>query len=284
MNTSKAPTRNWDAEAAAFARDGFVVIPDALSPAQVAALNRSFTRYETEFADEWSRFSESFIHTADVLPHMSDFDTTIENPVVLPFLQRLLGDRLAFEEMSLMIRNPTDNVGELKGWHRDVIRAFDRRHEIKVLSVVYYLTDVGPQDHCFSIIPGTHDGPRGDLRPEDVRPGMEVDAIGPSGSAFVFHARCIHAGKLKLGSRPRRTIHLYYGTYGEPRSSEWTRIPPRLADKHDPALPPCLYAKARVTDIIDGTGRKPRDVPPDMTIAQMLIHVQRRANQRAPAP
>lgn len=284
MTVATPAARSWDAEVAAFQRDGFVVIPNALSPAQVAGLNAAFTRYETEFGPEWSHFSESFIHTADVLPHLSDFDATIENPVVLPFLQRLLGEKLAFEELSLMIRNPTDNVGELKGWHRDVVRAFDRRHEIKVLSVVYYLTDVTANDHCFSIIPGTHDGPRGDMRPEDVRPGMEIDAIGPAGSAYIFHARAIHAGKLKRGSRTRRTIHLYYGQYGEPRSSEWTTIPPRLADKHDPSLPPWLYAKARVTDIIDGTGRKPRDVPPDMTTAQMLIHVQRRANQKAPAP
>ena len=281
MTPATQPADRLDDTAAEFHRKGFVVIPDALSPAQVAALNSSFTRYETEFPNEWSRFSESFIHTADVLPHMDAFDATIENPVVLPLLGRLLGVKLAFEEMSLMIRNPTDQVGELKGWHRDVIRAFDRRHEIKVISVVYYLTDVTEKDHCFSIIPGTHAGPGGDLRPEDIRPGMEFDAIGAAGSAFVFHARCIHAGKLKLGSRQRRTMHLYYGQYGEPRSSEWTTIPPRLAYKQDPALPAWLYAKAHVQDIIDGTGRKPRDVPPDMTTAQMLIHVQRRANPKA---
>jgi len=274
MNPVATPADRWDSAVHDFQRDGFVVIPDALGPAQVAALNSAFTRYETGFPDEWSHFSESFIHTADVLPRMSDFDATIENPVVLPLLQRLLGDALTFEELSLMIRNPTNQVGELKGWHRDVVRAHDRRHEIKVVSVVYYLTDVTASDHCFSIVPGTH----------DVQPGMEVDAIGPAGSAFVFHARCIHAGKLKPGSRQRRTIHLYYGQSGEPRSSEWTTIPPRLSRKHDPALPPSLYAKAEVRDIIDGTGRKPRDVPPDMTTAQMLIHVQRRANQKAPTP
>jgi len=280
---ARVPDR-WDAAVDEFNERGFVVIPDALSPTQVAALNTAFRRYETDFAPEWSHFSESFIHTADVLPHMTEFDSTIENPTVLPFLQRLLGEKLAFEEMSLMVRNPTDLVGELKGWHRDVVRAFDRRHEIKVVSVVYYLTDVTKNDHCFSIIPGTHDGPRSTLRPEEVQPGMEFDAIAPAGSAFVFHARCIHAGKLKLGSQQRRTMHLYYGQYGEPRSSEWSTIPARLAKKHDPALPPWLYAKADVRDIIDGTGRKPRDVPPDMTTAQMLIHVQRRANQKAPAP
>lgn len=85
--------------------------------------------------------------------------------------------------------------------------------------------------------------------------------------------------KLKLGSTQRRTLHLYYERYGGPRTNEWTQIPPRLSMKHDPSLPPYLYAKAQVRETIDGTGRKPRDVPPGMTTARMLLHVQRRANQ-----
>ena len=81
MTPTTQPADRLDATVDDFHRNGFVVIPDALSPAQVAALNSSFTRYETEFPDEWSHFSESFIHTADVLPHMDAFDATIENPV-----------------------------------------------------------------------------------------------------------------------------------------------------------------------------------------------------------
>ena len=280
MNKPTQPADRWEASVQEFDRNGFVVIPDALSVAQVKNLNAAFDRYSTDFPEEWSHFSASFIHTADVLPRMSEFDQTIENPLVLPFLQRLLGEKMAFEELSLMVRNPTDSTGELKGWHRDIIRDFDRRHEINAISVVYYLTDVTASDHCFSIVPGTHQR-LVDLRPEDVTSGMEVDANGPAGTAFIFHARGIHAGKLKIGSTQRRTMHLYYERYGGPRTNEWTQIPPRLSMKRDARLPPYLYAKAQVLETIDGTGRKPRDVPPDMTTAQMLIHLQRRANQKA---
>ena len=263
-----------------FNKDGFVVIPNALSSSQLKHLNAAFDRYYHEFPQEWAHFSESFINTADVLPRTSDFDEVIENPVVLPLMQKLLGDKVAFEELGLMIRNPTDNTGELKGWHRDIIRDYDRRHEINAISVVYYLTDVTENDHCFSIIPGTHDRLL-DVRPSEVTSDMAVDAHGPAGSAFVFHARCIHAGKLRTGSAQRRTMHLYYERYGEPRTNQWTQIPPRLYLKDDPQLPPYLYAKAAVRATQDGVGRKPRDVPPDMTTAQMLLHVQRRANQKA---
>jgi ectoine hydroxylase-related dioxygenase (phytanoyl-CoA dioxygenase family) len=243
--------------AASFDQQGFVVIPDALSPPELASLQRAFERHVRAFPAEWTHHDESFVQTLNVLPHTSDFDIAIENANVLRLLRHLIGDDVTFEEMSLMIRNPTRRETDVKGWHRDTIRDYSRRHEITALSVVYYLTDVTERDHCLSIIPGSH-GPRVDLRPEEVVPGMEADIIGPAGSAAIFHTRCIHAGKLKAGSAMRRTMHLYYSRFGAPRLSEYTDIPPRLTEKRDPSLPPHLYAKAAVREVVDGVGRKPR--------------------------
>jgi Phytanoyl-CoA dioxygenase (PhyH) len=262
-----------------FDREGFLVVPGALEPAQVSRLDRAFLDHLELWPEDWARFSDSFITTPDVLPRTDAFDFAIENPKLRPLLEALIGPDFAFEELDLIQRKPVDDAGELKGWHRDIIRAYERRFEIMPISVVYYLTDVTEKDHCFSIVPGTH-GPRVDMRPEDVRPGMETDALGPAGSAFIFHARCIHAGKLKPRSAERRTIHLYFGQADAPRTSEWTTIPPRLADKRDPALPPKLYAKARMTQSVDGVGRRPRDLPPGTSTADQLLHVQRAANRK----
>jgi hypothetical protein len=270
---------DFDAAQAAFDRDGFLVIPGALTKAQVAATDAAFLRHLDRHPEDWARFSESFITAPDVLPRTDSFDHLIEVPMALRLMEKLIGPRFAFEELDLILREPTENVGELKGWHRDIIRAYERRFEIDAISVVYYLTDVGPSDHCFSIVPGTH-GPRADMRPEEVSEGMEFDALGPAGSAFVFHARCIHGGKLKLGSKARRTIHLYYGPADAPRTSEWTEIPPRLAGRRAEHLPPTLYAKANMKASIDGVGRRPRDMPPGTSTAEQLIRVQRAANRK----
>src|SRR5262249_6939027 len=158
--------------------------------------------------------------SVNVLPRTADFDFAIENPVTLNLLRRILGEEITFEELSIMIRNPTDNVRDVKGWHRDLTRDFDRRREIDAVSVIYYLTDVAESDHCFSIIPKSHNR-LVDLRPEEVTPGMEFDVVGPAGTALLFHACCIHAGKLKFASRQRRTLHLYFARSGQPRTSEW---------------------------------------------------------------
>ena len=268
-----------DQARAAFERDGFLMVPNALDSAQVRAIDAAFKTHLRAHPEDFACFSDSFITAPDVLPRTEAFDPVIENPRMFPLLERLIGPDFALEELSLIQRKPTDDVGELKGWHRDIIRAYERRHEIDAISVVYYLTDVAERDHCFSIVAQTH-GPRVDMRPQDVKPGMEFDALGPAGSAFVFHARCIHAGKLKLGSRERRTIHLYFGHAHTPRTSEWTEIPPRLANRRDPHLPPKLYAKASMQQSVDGVGRRPLGLPPGSSTAEQLMHVQRAANRR----
>jgi ectoine hydroxylase-related dioxygenase (phytanoyl-CoA dioxygenase family) len=195
-------------------------------------------------------------------------------------LLTLIGEKISFEEFSIMLRNPTDQVRDMKGWHRDLTRDYCRRKEIDAVSLVYYLTDVREGDHCFSIIPETHNR-LVDLRPEEVASGMEFDVTGPAGTALIFHARCLHAGKLKPNSRQRRTLHLYYARSDQPRTSEWSDIPERLHKKVDLALPRGFYSKWNVTEVFEGTGKKPRDIDPSMSTADILREVQRRANQAA---
>ena len=151
--------------------------------------------------------------------------------------------------------------------------------EIEYLSVIYYLTDVGPEDHCFSIVPETH-ARLVDLRPEEITPGSEVDVTGPAGTAIVFHGRAIHAGKHKPASRQRRTVHISYWSAGKPRAQEWTPIPRRLYERTNPLLPPQLYSKHAVTEVVDGVGRRPPDLDPSLPVADIIREVHRRASRR----
>ncbi|MEW5979469.1 MAG: phytanoyl-CoA dioxygenase family protein [Acidobacteriota bacterium] len=263
-----------------FEERGFVVLPNALSPAQVEGLNRALNHYLVEHPDEWVRFDESLVQTADVLPHTSEFDVSIENPLTLKVLEALIGPGISFEEFSMMIRYPTSRVEDIKGWHRDLTRDYARRLEIQAISLIYYLTDVTEQDHCFSIIPATHNR-LVDMRPDEVVAGSEVDVTGPAGTAVLFHARCLHGGKLKAHSRERRTLHIYYSRADLARTSEWTRIPERLYSKTDPSLPPKLYSKWNVTDIFEGTGKRPKDIDPTLSTAEAVKEVQRRAKLTA---
>jgi phytanoyl-CoA dioxygenase PhyH len=262
-----------------FERQGFLSVPNALTPAQISAFNREIDNYLKQFPEEWIHFDASLVQTVNVLPRTSVFDSAIENRLTLDLLRGLLGEEISFEEFSIMIRYPTTRTMDIKSWHRDITRDYERRKEIQAISLIYYLTDVTETDHCFSIIPETHNR-LVDYRPDDVVPGMERDLLGTAGTAVLFHARCLHSGKLKPTSRERRTLHLYYSRNGQARTSEWSDIPARLHEKHDPTLPPRLYSKWNLTDVFEGTGKKPKDLDPAMSAADMIREVQRRANQK----
>jgi ectoine hydroxylase-related dioxygenase (phytanoyl-CoA dioxygenase family) len=259
-----------------FHERGFLIIRNALSAEQLKLLNRAVEHDFSQHRKEWVTFDESLMETPDVISRTADFDFTIENPTTLAILRGLFGELITLEEFEILIRDPTVKTQDIKSWHRDATRDYDRRLEIEYVSLVYYLTDVSENDHCLSIIPGSHYG-RVDLKPADVTPGSEFDIIGPAGTAVIFHGRCIHAGKLKPGSRQRRTLHLYYARSDQPRYSEWTDIPPRLYQKTDSGLPPLLYSKWNASAVFEGVGKKPRDLPPSMSTAEMIREVQRRA-------
>lgn len=282
MNSTSAitPTADHRALALEFQERGFLIIPNTLSGAQITKLNRVVDRDLEKHADSWVNFDESLIETPDVISRTAEFDFTIENPMTFGILRSLLGELITFEEFEIIIRNPTAKSQDIKSWHRDATRDYNRRMEIEYVSLVYYLTDVTENDHCLSIIPGSHYR-RVDLNPTEVTPGSEFDVIGPAGTAVIFHGRCIHSGKLKPHSKQRRTLHVYYARSDQARYSEWTEIPERLYRKDDPLLPPLLYSKWNPAAVFEGVGKKPRDLPSTMTTAEMIREVQRRANRVA---
>jgi ectoine hydroxylase-related dioxygenase (phytanoyl-CoA dioxygenase family) len=218
------------------------------------------------------------VQSFNVLPRPPAFDAAIENQLTLGQLRGLLGEEISFEEFSIMIRCPSTRTMDIKSWHRDITCDYERRKEIQAISLIYYLTDVAETDHCFSIIPETHNR-LVDYRLDDVVPGMERDLLGPAGTAVLFDVRCLHSGKLKPTSRERRTLHFYYSRNGQARTSEWSDIPERLHRKYDPALPSRLYSKWNLAEVFEGTGKKPKDLDPAMPAAEMIREVQRRANQ-----
>lgn len=273
----KRPVPDQPSLALEFHERGFLIVRNALSAAQVSTLNEAVDHDLKQHGDEWVTFDESLMETPDVLSRTPDFDFVIENPITLPILRSLIGELITFEEFEILIRNPTTKTQDIKAWHRDATRDYNRRMEIEYVSLVYYLTDVSEKDHCLSIIPGSHYR-LVDLKPSDVTPGAEFDVIGPAGTAVIFHGRSIHAGKLKPSSRQRRTLHTYYARADQPRYSEWTDIPPRLYEKSNPLLPPLLYTKWNATSVFEGVGKKPRDLPQSMSTADMIREVQRRAN------
>src|SRR5262249_19729871 len=153
---------------------GYLRVENALPADQIRRLDRAVDRHLEDRPGDWMTLSDSFREAIDVLPHTAAFDEVIESPLMLEILGAILGENLTFEEFAIMLPDPTANLDEIKGWHRDIVREYDRRKEIYAVSVMWYLTDVSPTDHCFCIVPESH-GRLGDLDPRDIAPDAGVD-------------------------------------------------------------------------------------------------------------
>ncbi len=258
-----------------FDMQGYLRAENALTADQIRCLDQAVDRHIKYYRDDWMALSDSFCEAIDVLPHTAAFDEVLESPLMLEILRAILGENLTFEEFAIMLRNPTANLNEVKGWHRDIVRDYERRKEIYAVSVMWYLTDVSPTDHCFCIVPESHNR-LVDLNPCDVADDAGIDLIGSAGTAVLFHARAIHNARLKKNSTQRRTLQAYFSNRLDQRTNEWTSIPPRLYQKSDPALPTHFYAKWNVTNIQDGVGKRPADIDPGLPMAEVIKEVQRR--------
>ncbi|MBI2191017.1 MAG: phytanoyl-CoA dioxygenase family protein [Planctomycetes bacterium] len=234
--------QNLDALRQKFDEKGFLILPGALMPQEVRVINEALDR-DLKSNDWPLKRGDGHLQDANILLRVPELDLTVENPRLMPILRTLIED-VTFDEFSAMFRNPTQVIPEKPAWHRDFKRNETYPLGIHALSLVYYLSDVSNTDHCFAMVEGTHNRWR-DVKPGEHDRAREVDLLGPAGTAAFFHTALVHTARLRLGSRQRRTLHLYYGHADTPQISNYTDIPDRLRSKTDPFLPPKFYSKRR---------------------------------------
>ncbi|MDA0836645.1 MAG: phytanoyl-CoA dioxygenase family protein [Planctomycetota bacterium] len=224
---------------------GYILVPDALNADQVKAINEAFDSDLQQ--NDWPlKRGDGHLQDANILLRLPALDISVESPAVMPIVTALMGEVATFDEYSAMIRNPTDEIPEKPAWHRDFKRTEEFPFGIYALSLVYYLSDVSESDHCFAVVPRSHNR---DINVEAGKHGEEneVDILGPAGTAVFFHTALLHTARLRRGSRQRRTIHIYYGHADTPQISSYTDVPERLRNKVDPLLPAKFYSKRRAT-------------------------------------
>ncbi len=259
--------------------DGYIVIENALSVERIRNLSAAVDGYLDAYPQELIEMTANTIEVENVLPNTDAFDGIVEDRQMLDILRHVIGTNITFEQFSFMIRNPSCEVSGYRGWHRDLTRDYSRRKEIDAISTIYYLTDVTANDTCFTIIPESHNRLI-DLDPVDVGPDEGVDITGPAGTAFMFHVACVHAGRIKPNSQPRKTLHVYYSRSGIARTAEWSDIPRRLYEKVDPALPRTFYSKWNESEVFDGVGKIPQGVDrslptPELVKAALILGKQK---------
>ena len=217
-----------------FARNGYVVVPSALSPAEVRLINATIDEDLVDNKGLWSG-AAGRNQNVNILLARPELDFTMRPPSILQLMEAIIGPELCAEEHSVMIRNanpagPTECV-----WHRDSdVGGTEPPYYTRYLSVVFYLTDVDETTHTFSVIPGSaQTADPGELDEYDQSAAHHIE--GKSGTAVLVNSYTFHAGNVRNTAVERRTIHIYCGRSSDEHLSNCTIFPPRLWEGNDEA-------------------------------------------------
>ena len=233
MAATESPASLIDYE---FDLRGFVVIRNALSPAEVQALNDAYDRFPPLDNGEWYGNAQRRDYTKDTgfeLHNVLDcgdpaFDVLIDHPSWLPHVQHWAGEEgtyvqgVTIDEHIATSRSSGGHHPVHSGGHDASVRTqYSYRNgafRCGQVNVLVALRDIGPGDGPTMIVPGSHkqnlshpgigDYAKGD-RMDDLAWAEPVYA--KAGDALLFVDACLHGGSSRTNAGERRVIILRYG-------------------------------------------------------------------------
>jgi hypothetical protein len=205
----------------AFDVQGFLHLRDALTGEEVAEYNRWMCEAENTNVQALNG------HNPDGMKHQlnrpvsrifdadSRFARFLDHPVVEPLLVEFLGEDYRHIDNDLYYTYPGYPGGH---WHRGV-RPHPTGHVVKgtficpMVKVFYCMTDVGPGEGEFVVVPGSH---RAQFTIEMNRldfPAQHVFDYVRTGDIILFNEALLHNGRPNPSSKTRKTIIVNLGRH-----------------------------------------------------------------------
>lgn len=245
------PTLSAD-QLATFARDGYLVIPNLFTPADVTAINGNLSRLVRESDDQGRHPApgvsvqfESGRSVAGLGPEQRElavrkffqfapadpfFWTTARDRRIVAILDDLLGPGARLMQSMALVKPP--EIGSPKDWHQDV-PYFPITPADRCIGIWAAMDDATLENGCMQVVPGSHrlgpvehiQGPTGWRLPEERVSGFRRDVVPlpvPAGSALVFSACLFHFTDQNRSAKRRRAIQYHYVS----ADTRWTRDVP----------------------------------------------------------
>jgi ectoine hydroxylase-related dioxygenase (phytanoyl-CoA dioxygenase family) len=188
-----------------FERDGFVLVPRALDPAQLRRLEAAVDRvWEAETGATGPLHRLAFVALDDAFLELLD-----QRPC-LDLVTEVLGENIYVYHCHLDVHPPEPVAEPRWRWHQDGgrqnVELESPRPRLSV-KVAYFLTDVPTAEHgALRVVPGSH---RRDSLSREHEPPDAVPVLVEAGTAVIFDRRLWHARGDNLSEQTRKA--LFYG-------------------------------------------------------------------------
>lgn len=226
LSTDNSLNRLTDDEKNAFWRDGFLVVRNALTAAELLALQSEFNGWVQEsrghekpwgeIADGRPRFDLEGGHSA-AKPALrrvnspteisSNYEQVMAASRIPALVADLVGPNVKFHHAKINSKLPAAAT-QVK-WHQDF--PFTPHSNDDLVTALIFVDDVTPENGPLEVLPGSHKGPLFELwhegrftgavetRLEREMIARSIQCVGPAGSVCFMHTRLLH------GSAPNRS-------------------------------------------------------------------------------
>jgi ectoine hydroxylase-related dioxygenase (phytanoyl-CoA dioxygenase family) len=215
----------------AFHRDGYLVVADAVSADQLAALRADLAGwveesrehdapFGPETVDGRARFDMGEEHTAahPALRRVNNpsdiseaYRDVMTNARMVDMVADLIGPDVKFHHCKINVKLPATRTEV--AYHQDF--AFTPHTNDDVITALLMLDDVTEENGCLMVVPGTHTGPMhtlfengvfvGRMTPETeaAMKARQLPVTGKAGSVCLMHTRLAHGSAANGSQRPR---------------------------------------------------------------------------------
>lgn len=208
-----------DAQRISFEANGFLVVPDALSPEELervrAAADRAEARWRADPSLPGGRGA-----ALDQLQTPIEYDEALLellwHPKVFPLVREAVGEDVMMIDNDFFITSPR-TLRTHAHWHHDVgMAGIHHPLSTMMVKVFFLLTDVNEDSGGTAMIPGSHRFPSDFAFPHPEDPKDMPDAIqmrGKAGTAYMFNGRVYHAAVNNESDHPRKVLIYNYGHF-----------------------------------------------------------------------
>lgn len=248
-----------DGAAAALARDGYLLLEQAVSPEIIAA-----AMHDLASCFEQAPFCDGLFygHTTKrfgrLLSRLSDPEAFVLHPQIIALVRAALGDASVQLNLSQAIEIHPGAPVQTPHRDHDMWRCAKLRSTTYMVNVMWALDDFTLTNGATRIWPRSN---HGDWDLTLLREQDAVSAVAPAGSAIVFLGQTLHAGGANRSDRPRRgMIFSYCHDWLLPDENPWLAYPPSVARGFGRELAELAGYRQRFAGLNNYEGRSPAEL------------------------
>jgi ectoine hydroxylase-related dioxygenase (phytanoyl-CoA dioxygenase family) len=201
-----------------FETNGFLVIPGALAPEELARVRAAADSAEAIWRADPGRLGLRKPNLEQVqapIEYDDLFLDLMDHPRVFPIVREILGDDVQMIDNDYFITPP--RTGTHAHWHRDVgMRGVYHPRSVLMVKVFWLLADVSPEGGPTAVLPGSHRYAADFPLPKPENPADmpgHVRMACPAGTAWLFNGRLAHAALNNDSDVTRRVLIYNYGHF-----------------------------------------------------------------------